>query len=103
MLSGLNKVFVALTVSLVKLVNVVLVLMLMLVLYGVLGTNLFAAAKSGETLDSHGNFRNFGWAAITLFRASTGEAWNEVMHDLWKGEMDWFREGDWCTPAELWN
>ena len=35
----------------------------------------------GEYND-HANFSNFGKAIITLFRMSTGEGWNGIMHDV---------------------
>lgn len=37
--------------------------------------------KQQEFLDRHANFRNFPSALMVLFRMSTGEAWNGIMHD----------------------
>jgi len=101
--SGLNKIFTALILSIPKLSNVFLVFMLFLVLFSILGVNLFAPMKLSETFNVHGNFRDFPQAFITLYRASTGEAWNEIMHDLAKSPEDYFREGTWCTPSDLWD
>jgi len=100
-LKGLNKIFMALLLALPKLVYTLLILLLLVTLFGILGVSLFSTAKHSETLNVHGNFHNFLWAFVTLFRASTGEAWNELMHDLSKDEVDFFREGSWCTPASL--
>jgi len=100
-LKGLNKIFMALLLALPKLVYTLLILLLLVTLFGILGVGLFSTAKHSETLNVHGNFHNFLWAFVTLFRASTGEAWNEIMHDLSKDEADFFREGSWCTPASL--
>mmetsp|Transcript_29439 Transcript_29439/g.68551 ORF Transcript_29439/g.68551 Transcript_29439/m.68551 type:complete len:2248 (+) Transcript_29439:46-6789(+) len=97
----LNKLFMALVISLPKLFNVCGILVLLLILYSILGVNLFATAPYGETLNYHGNFQNFYFAFITLFRASTGEAWNNIMHDLSRDEEDYYREGSWCTPFDL--
>jgi len=103
-LRPMNKLFSALAVSLVKLANVGVVACLFLILFSILGVNLFATASQEEdTLNGHGNFKNFWTAFITLFRASTGEAWNEIMHDLHKDEVDFFRDGRWCTPAYLFD
>jgi len=104
-LKELNKIFMALILSLPGLVNVVLVLLLLLILFSILGVQLFGTVKQGNTLDVHGNFKDFTFAFTTLFRASTGEAWNEIMHDLGKGEMDHFRAADpsWCTPSDLFD
>lgn len=45
--------------------------------------NLFGDIEKGELgfINSHANFRTFYSAMITLFRASTGESWNGIMHD----------------------
>jgi len=68
-----------------------------------LGMSLFGTAKCPEdgTIGVHANFRSFGRSFWTLFRASTGEAWNEIMHDLTMTEQDYFVAGDWCTPQGL--
>jgi len=94
----LNNIFMALLLSLPKLGNVLMILLLLLTLYGILGVSLFSTVKHSEYLNQHGNFFHLGWAFITLFRAVTGEAWNSIMHDLLKNEIDFFREGTWCTP-----
>jgi len=100
-----NKIFMALIISLPKLANVMAILLLVLTLYGILGVSLFSTAKKPEdgTLNYHGNFDNFWKAFFTLFRSSTGEAWNELMHDLRKSERDWYIEGTWCSPPELFD
>ncbi|CAE7836442.1 unnamed protein product, partial [Symbiodinium necroappetens] len=97
-LKGLNKIFMALLMSLPKLMNVLLILLLLLILYSILGVSLFSTTKLGETLNVHANFQNFLLAFITLFRASTGEAWNEIMHELAMTEavmmeLNWSAEG----------
>mmetsp|Transcript_59235 Transcript_59235/g.105254 ORF Transcript_59235/g.105254 Transcript_59235/m.105254 type:complete len:1938 (-) Transcript_59235:102-5915(-) len=102
-LKGVKKIFAALAASIPKLVNVLLILLLLLVLYSILGVSLFSTTKLGDTLDTHGNFQNFVLAFITLFRASTGEAWNELMHDLAKSPAKIFRSGDWCTMDSLFD
>lgn len=100
-LKGLNKILMALLLSIPKLINVCMILMLLLILYSILGVNLFSTMKQGEFFNYHGSFRHSLWALITLFRASTGEAWNEIMHDLMKSERQLYREGEWCTPQDL--
>jgi hypothetical protein len=66
--------------------------------------SLFGAVSTGlDTHDQNGNFRNFFWAFTTLFRSSTGEAWNEIMHDLAKDELDYFHSGEWCSPSQLFD
>eukprot|EP00421_Protoceratium_reticulatum_P005607 CAMPEP_0168363876 /NCGR_PEP_ID=MMETSP0228-20121227/3920_1 /TAXON_ID=133427 /ORGANISM="Protoceratium reticulatum, Strain CCCM 535 (=CCMP 1889)" /LENGTH=1902 /DNA_ID=CAMNT_0008376623 /DNA_START=137 /DNA_END=5845 /DNA_ORIENTATION=+ len=104
-LNQVNKIFMALILSLPKLANVIAILLLVLTLYGILGVSLFSTAKkpADGTLDNHGNFDDFWKAFVTLFRSSTGEAWNELMHDLSKDERMFYREGDWCSPADLFD
>jgi len=102
-LKELNRLFMCLLSSIPKLYNVMIILALFLILFSILGMSLFGTAKYPEdgTLGVHGNFRTFWRSFITLFRASTGEAWNEIMHDLTKTEQDYFVAGDWCTPQSL--
>lgn len=102
-LKGLNKIFMALFMSLPKLMNVLLILFLLLILYSILGVSLFSTTKLGETLNVHANFQNFLLAFITLFRASTGEAWNEIMHELAMTEVELYKQGEWCSPVELFD
>jgi len=103
-LRPMNKLFASLAVSMVKLASVGVVAGLFLVLFSILGMNLFGMASQEEdTLNGHGNFKNFWVSFMTLFRASTGEAWNEIMHDLSKDESDYFRSGRWCAPNSLFN
>lgn len=102
-LKGLNKIFMALLLSLPKLLNVLLILLLLLTLYAILGVSIFSTAKRGDSLNTHGNFQDFIWAFITLFRCSTGEAWNEIMHDLAKTDTDFYKAGSWCTPDGLFD
>mmetsp|Transcript_4740 Transcript_4740/g.8379 ORF Transcript_4740/g.8379 Transcript_4740/m.8379 type:complete len:1851 (+) Transcript_4740:174-5726(+) len=102
-MKGLNRLFLALVLSIPKLVNVVLILLLLVTLFSILGVSLFSCVKFSDTMNEYGNFRNFFWAFTTLFRASTGEAWNNIMHDLAKDEKAFFREGSWCTPASLFD
>jgi len=103
-LRPMNKLFSSLGISMVKLANVGVVAFLFLVLFSILGVNLFATcSQEEETLNSHGNFKNFWFAFLTLFRASTGEAWNSIMHDLSKDERDFFFEKRWCTPENLFD
>ncbi|CAK0909049.1 unnamed protein product, partial [Prorocentrum cordatum] len=93
-LKELNRLFRCLFRSIPKLCNVLMVLSLVLVLFSILGMSLFGTAKLHETFNEHGNFRTFLRGFVTLLRASTGEAWNEIMHDLAKDERDWFRQAN---------
>ena len=57
---------------------------LLLFIYAALGMNQFGGIVEGEFLTEKDNFQNVGTAMIYLFRCSTGEDWNKVMHELSK-------------------
>lgn len=44
--------------------------------------NLFSGVVYHDMLSPDANFNGFGIAIFTLFRCSTGEDWNKIMHDL---------------------
>lgn len=83
-LKGLNKLLLAFALSVPKLFNVGLVMLLLLYLYSVLGVSLFAkVAYTGVGLyGPQANFRTFFQAFSMLIRSMTGEGWNFIMHDL---------------------
>ncbi|KAA0159275.1 hypothetical protein FNF28_05910 [Cafeteria roenbergensis] len=56
-------------------------LFLLFFIYAVMGVQLFAEVRQGDSLDQHANFQSFGRALLTLMRASTGEAWNYIMYE----------------------
>ena len=80
-LHGLRMLFETLIVSLPSLANVGGLMVLMMVVYAILGVNLFGKIQLGENLNTHTNFRSFGAAMLTLMRMTTGEAWNSIMYD----------------------
>jgi len=55
---------------------------LLLFIYAALGINLFSGAKLQEFVNENNNFQNVGNSIIFLFRCSTGEDWNKIMHEL---------------------
>lgn len=101
-LRGVKKIFAALAASVPKLVNVMAILLLLLTLYSILGVSLFSTLKFSSE-NAQCNFKDFVQAFITLFRASTGEAWNEIMHDIARSPREIFASGDWCTPDYLFD
>jgi hypothetical protein len=65
--------------------NITAVLFLVLFIFAVMGMQLFASVTylaPGATMNEHAHFQDFMTAFITLFRCTTGEAWNSIMHDL---------------------
>lgn len=71
-----------LSLSLPAIGNVLMLLVLVFMMFGVLGVFLFHSVSPGLILDDYNNFHNFGSSVLLLIRASTGEDWNYLLHDL---------------------
>lgn len=80
-LKGLRMLFETLIVSLPSLANVVALMFLVMVVYAILGVNLFGKVKFGTDLNATDNFQTFGNALMILMRMITGEGWNFIMYD----------------------
>jgi len=83
-LQNLVKTFVA---TLPSLGHVGFLLGLFFFMYAVLGVQLFwhVQGDGQEVLGDYADFSNFGMAGLTLFRISSGEAWNACMHECMVG------------------
>lgn len=69
--------------SLPSLANVGSVLALVYFVFSIMAMSLFGDATwDGEWLHRQNNFQTFGASLLTLFRCSTGESWNGIMHEL---------------------
>lgn len=79
---GLLMLFRTLMISLPALINVGIILLLIQFIFSIVGMNLFAGVRYGDVLTVDANFDSFWVAMITLFRCSTGENFNGLMHDL---------------------
>jgi len=83
---GLQRMLRTVIFALPSLSNVAGVLFLIYFIFAIVGMNLFAGVRYGfattGNLDENANFDSFSIALITLFRCSTGENYNGLMHDL---------------------
>merc|ERR1719326_357284 len=79
-MKGLNRLFTAFIMCIPKLMNVAVLLVLLLVLFSVLGVQLFGKTKFLDPHGVHANFHTFYRAVLTLIRCMTGEGFNEMMH-----------------------
>jgi hypothetical protein len=79
--------------TLPSLAHVGLLLLIFFFMYAVLGVQLFCNVQHGDAVTRHADFSSFGTSLFTLFRLSTGENWNIVMHEL-------MTQPPHCTPAE---
>jgi len=80
-IKGLMQLIETLMYSASAVYNVGVVLMLCYLVFAIFGVTLFAKVKHGELLNGDANFESFDLAFITLYRMSTGESFNGIMHD----------------------
>lgn len=69
--------------ALSNILNVGLLFALIIFTFAIAAMNLFGDIEKGKQgfVNSQANFRTFYSAMMTLFRSSTGESWNGIMHD----------------------
>ena len=99
---GMRLLIETLWYSLPYLSNIFLFLGLLFFIYAALGVHLFHGVRKGDYLTYHANFDNFVVTLLLLFRISTGEEWNGLMHDLMVSPPDCRNEADPVTgePAD---
>jgi hypothetical protein len=68
-------------VCLPQISNVLAVLALLVVVFAILGKELFWRIKMQNNINEYSNFRYFWPSFLLLFRAMTGESYNAMMHD----------------------
>jgi len=69
--------------SLPNIFTTALLLLLLLFTFSIVGMSLLGNQPYGESYNKDANFETFYNAMFLLFRCSTGEAWNSVMHDTY--------------------
>jgi hypothetical protein len=62
--------------------NIFTLLLLFIVIFIILGINLFSTIKYGEVINDNVNFKNIISSMTTLIRVLTGDQWNDIMHEL---------------------
>ena len=77
----LKMLMLTVVMSLVKSFFIIAVLVVLMFSYALAGVILFGTVKYGEVLNRHANFQTSFNAMLLLFRITTGEDWNKVMHD----------------------
>jgi len=88
---GVRRLLETLLYTLPSLMNVTTLLIMVLFIYTILGMNFFGGMPLCGDADQgpcpyglytvHANFNTFHIGFFTLFRMSTGESWNGIMHD----------------------
>ena len=79
----LHSIIIAITKSAQGLLNFLIVLTVIMVIYALVGMEIFGGKYMFHGLDPlpRNNFNSLFWALITVFQVLTGENWNDVMHD----------------------
>ncbi|KAA6417024.1 MAG: voltage-gated ion channel superfamily, partial [Trebouxia sp. A1-2] len=76
---GLKALLTTLIISLPAFYNVGALLMLVFFMYSYVAVLLFGTIQPQAAITNHANFSNFGRAALTMFRVSTGDDWVYIM------------------------
>lgn len=87
-LKKVNLLLSTIGLSLPSILNLMGVLLLFLVIFSILGVQLFAMVGHNDAVNDHAHFQSFGIAFLTLFRSTTGENWNGIMHALASNASD---------------
>lgn len=80
---GLRHLLKTLWLSMGNIANVGMLLFLIFFTFTVAGMDLFGSMYNSQYISDNANFRSFYITIVLLFRASTGENWNGVMHDCY--------------------
>ena len=80
-IESIRMIILTLGMSLYKSFYTISVLFVIMWCYALIGVIMFGSTRFGVALNRHANFRNSGYALLLLFRVTTGEDWNRVMHD----------------------
>ena len=80
--TGLLNLFKTLIFSLPALKNVAIIMTLFMFIFSCFAMNTFGNVKHGELLTGDANFETFFLSFNTMWRLSSGESYNGIMHDI---------------------
>jgi len=80
--TGLLNLFKTLIFSIPALKNVAIIMILFMFIFSCFAMNTFGNVKHGELLHAEANFETFFLAFNTMWRLSSGESYNGLMHDI---------------------
>lgn len=82
-----------------QITNFIALFFLLLFIFAAMGLSLYSNVKLQELVNEKNNFHNIGSAILMLFRCSTGEDWNKIMHELSNSpaQMDCIEDQDYDT------
>ncbi|KAF9999058.1 calcium channel protein [Entomortierella chlamydospora] len=80
-INSLNQLFTTMGASITSIASLFGVWLVVFAVYGIMFVEIFGLTLFGPNGDNNVNFRDFGTAMLLMARMSTGEGWNDVMHD----------------------
>lgn len=81
-ISILKMLFKTMVASFKSIINILGLLLLVFTVYTLICVEVFGLTKLGTITNENFNFRTFGNGMLTLFRFTTGEAWNQIYREL---------------------
>ncbi|KAG0370046.1 calcium channel protein, partial [Gamsiella multidivaricata] len=80
--NSLNQLFMTMAASIRSIASLFGVWLVVFAVYGIMFVEIFGLTSYGPNGSTHVNFRNFGTSLLMMARMSTGEGWNDLMHDF---------------------
>ncbi|KAF9116172.1 calcium channel protein [Mortierella sp. AM989] len=81
-INSLNQLFMTMAASINSIASLFGVWLVVFAVYGIMFVEIFGLTAYGPNGDRNVNFRNIGNAMLMMARMSTGEGWNDLMHDF---------------------
>ncbi|KAG0223145.1 calcium channel protein [Mortierella sp. GBA43] len=79
---SLNQLFMTMAASIGSIASLFAVWLVVFAVYGIMFMEIFGLTSFGPNGSRHVNFRNIGTTLLMMARMSTGEGWNDLMHDF---------------------
>ncbi|KAF9983243.1 calcium channel protein [Modicella reniformis] len=79
---SLNQLFMTMAASIGSISSLLAVWLVVFAVYGIMFMEIFGLTAYGPNGSEHVNFRNIGKTLLMMVRMSTGEGWNDLMHDF---------------------
>ncbi|KAF9390345.1 calcium channel protein [Podila verticillata] len=79
---SLNQLFMTMAASIGSISSLFGVWLVVFAVYGIMFMEIFGLTTYGPNGSDHVNFRNVGNSLLMMARMSTGEGWNDLMHDF---------------------
>ncbi|KAF9313622.1 calcium channel protein [Podila horticola] len=79
---SLNQLFMTMAASIGSISSLFGVWLVVFAVYGIMFMEIFGLTTYGPNGSDHVNFRNVGNSMLMMARMSTGEGWNDLMHDF---------------------